>query len=142
MSKNLTILCALMACIGFQSLAGAFSKDDDQPVKKRAGVEAGKRIGAEGDKRDSAQMASSMMKRFDKDNDEKLNMDELKAMIKFMQERRGHQGNDAAKAGAAGAKGGANKKNRRRPGAAENSAKKSEAAKEVGGVSPARPPAD
>ena len=123
-------------------MAVASPKDDGQPAKKRAGVEARKRAGVEAGKRDPAKMASVMMQKFDKDSDQKLNVEELTAMMKFMQERRGQQGEGAGKGDAAGKEGGAGKKGRQRPGAEKRSDGKSVDDKEVGGVTPRRPPAE
>lgn len=158
-----------MACISFQSLAGAIAKDDGQPAKKRADVEARTRADVETGKRDPnanpgerpqraegqngeanrqrlnrdpVKMASLMMQKFDKDSDEKLNVEELTAMMKFMQERRGQQGDGAGKGDIAGKEGSAGKKDRQRPGAEKSSAKKSVEVNEVGGVTPRRPPAE
>ena len=149
MLRNLPILCALIVCISFQSLAGAFPKDDDQPAKKRADAAARKRdrIAPPGERpkraegqngaddrqrgnRDPAKMASMMLQKFDKDSDEKLNVEELTALMTFMQERREQLG------------GGAGQGNRPRPGAKRSSDGKSVDDNEVGGVKPRRPPAE
>jgi len=143
------MLCALIACFSFQSLAGAFPKDDDSPAKKPAAAEARKRdrIAAPGERpkraegqngaadrqrgnRDPAKMASMMLQKFDKDGDEKLNVEELAAMMTFMQERRGQLN------------GGAGQGDRPRPGAKKSSDGKSGDDNEVGGVKPRRPPAE
>lgn len=137
-----------MACICFQSLAGAFPKDDGQPAKKRAAGEVRKRDpnAAPGERprraegqagaadrqrgnRDPAKMASLMMEKFDKDGDAKLNAEELTALLTFMQERRGQPGGSAGKG------------DRQRPDAEKSSDGKSAEDNAVGGVKPRRPPA-
>jgi hypothetical protein len=149
MLQKLAILGALLACVCFQSMASGSPQDDGQPVKKRAGAEArgrdtnaarGERTkrnegqagaaGMQRGNRDPAKMASMMMQKFDTDGDEKLNAEELVALLTFMQERRGEQ------------RGNAGNVNRPRPGTEKGSAGKDEKADEVGGVKPRRPPTE
>lgn len=101
-----------------------------------------------GPMRDPAQMVAMMMEKFDADGDQKLNSQELTAMLTFIRERPGQVGMGGGRPGAAaegpGGQGprpegrpGANRPGGKRPGAKAEEDQQNEA----GGVRPRRPPA-
>lgn len=138
--KRMTMMIALLA-VGMMTAAATA---EDEKGNRRAGGKAraagerpqgerpaGGRPGAGG--QDPAKMVATMLERFDKDGDQKLDKTELTALFKSMQERRGGGG----QAGAAGRKPGAAGKR----GAGEGRQKGGEG-KQKGGVRPERPKAE
>ena len=149
------IMSALLASLACTSITIAQQADEGQAKQQRPRVE-GRQRGPEGNMgnqakrpegqgrpagqlgmRDPAQMVAMMMQRFDSDGDQKLNAEELAALLSFMRERQG------------GAMGGPNGGprgigNRARPGDAGNRLNSPGGSSEdsAGGVKPRRPPSE
>lgn len=110
---------------------------DGKPGAAREGRPGGGREGRPGAGRgtrggDATQMVARIMKQFDKDGDEKLDMKELTAMMTAMRERRMGQGGQMQRPGQDGQKGqGGRKGAGRKRGGDEG--------KEAGGKTPKRP---
>jgi len=83
--KRLTPILAMFAIVLL-----AFECSAQPPNGKRGPNKDGKR--AEGRRPDSAKMVARMMKEFDTDGDQKLDIKELTALMVAMRERRGGQG--------------------------------------------------
>ncbi|NND97067.1 MAG: hypothetical protein HKN47_07050 [Pirellulaceae bacterium] len=140
--KRTTIALALLLAALFTVDASAQRPDKPGGKRGEAGQRAkagqdgakqnGAKLGARGAaERDPAQLVARMMQEFDKDGDQKLDVQELTALLKSMRERRGQAGGrpggrpDGAQAGA-----------RRRPGGGPDGQGK------PGGDQPKRPSAE
>ena len=151
MTRKFTILSALFCGLWLTSVAGAFQDEAGQPTAKspdakpaakaqnRPNRPEGQQRG--GPPRDPKQMVAMMMEKFDSDGDQKLNAEELTAMLTFLRERPGQMGMQGGRPGAGRPGAG-------RPGAGRPGAKRGgggggadDQQAEAGGVKPRRPTA-
>lgn len=128
--KRISLIMMLLT-IGLTSIGSA-----DEPLKGNR-AQAGKRAArAQQARRDPQQLVATMMQRFDKDGDQKLDQQELSALLTSIQQRRGQ----AAGGRPGGAKGeAANPAGARRRG---NAGKRPGPAGNPGGERPKRPRAE
>lgn len=156
MTRKFTILSALCCGLWLTSVAGAFQDEAGQPAAKspdekpaakaqdRPNRPEGQQRG--GPMRDPAQMVAMMMEKFDADGDQKLNAEELTAMLTFLRKRPGQLGMQGGRPGAMGGQrpGGQGPRPEGRPGAGRPDAKRpgsgaDDQQDEAGGVKPRRP---
>ncbi|QDT08500.1 EF-hand domain-containing protein [Planctomycetes bacterium K23_9] len=91
--KRIALSVALLALASFTVTASADEASKERGKMRRDDAQRqkdGPRGGAA--QRDPAVMVAQMMKQFDKDGDEKLDVSELTAMMKSMRDRRGGKG--------------------------------------------------
>ncbi|MGB7345167.1 MAG: EF-hand domain-containing protein [Pirellulaceae bacterium] len=91
--KRILLSATLLSLMAFSFQAMAEEKDQERG-KKRGGAAQGEKGGLRGaaGQRDPGELIGRMMKEFDTDGDQKLDVTELTALLKSMRERRGQMG--------------------------------------------------